>query len=41
MIDSVVHAAGEWPDRCAEIGFDTRQTQLLAEMLRARIETLK
>jgi serine/threonine-protein kinase HipA len=41
MIDSVVHAAGEWPDRCAEIGFDTRQTQLLADMLRARIETLK
>jgi serine/threonine-protein kinase HipA len=41
MIDSVVHAAGEWPDRCAEIGFDTRQTQLVAEMLRARIETLK
>jgi serine/threonine-protein kinase HipA len=41
MIESVVHAAGEWPDRCAEIGFDTRQTQLLAEMLRARIETLQ
>jgi serine/threonine-protein kinase HipA len=40
MIDSVVHAAGEWPDRCAEIGFDARQTQLLADMLRARIETL-
>lgn len=41
MIDSVVHAAGEWPDRCVEIGFDTRQTQLLSDMLRARIETLK
>jgi len=40
MIDSVVHAAGEWPDRCAEIGFATRQTRLLADMLRARIETL-
>lgn len=41
MIDSVVHAAGEWPDRCAEIGFDTRQTRLLADMLRSRIETLR
>lgn len=41
MIDSIVHAAAEWPDRCIEIGFDTRQTQLLADMLRARIETLK
>ena len=41
MIDSMVHAAGEWPDRCVEIGFDARQTQLLADMLRARIETLK
>lgn len=41
MIDSVVRAAGEWPDRCMEIGFDRRRTQLLGDMLRARIETLQ
>jgi serine/threonine-protein kinase HipA len=41
MIDSMVDAADEWPDRCDEIGFDARQTELLAEMLRSRIQTLK
>ncbi|MDT5184737.1 MAG: serine/threonine-protein kinase HipA [Mycobacterium sp.] len=41
MIDSIVDAAGEWPDRCEEIGFTDRQTELLTDMLRSRIETLK
>jgi serine/threonine-protein kinase HipA len=41
MIDSMVDAADEWPDRCGEIGFDARQTELLAETLRSRIQTLK
>jgi serine/threonine-protein kinase HipA len=41
MIDSIVDAAGEWPNRCEEIGFTDRQTELLTDMLRARLETLK
>lgn len=41
MIDSIVERAEGWPDRCGEIGFPARQTQLLADMLRSRIETLK
>ena len=41
MIDAIVDAAQEWPDRCGEIGFDHRQTGLLAQMLRARIDSLK
>ena len=41
MIDGVVDAAREWPDRCAEIGFSARQTELLAAMLRSRIATLR
>ena len=41
MIDSVVEAAKEWPDRCEEIGFTERQTQLLTNLLRARIDTLR
>ena len=41
MIDDIVEAAQEWPDRCAEIGFSARQTDLLADMLRSRIATLK
>ncbi len=40
MIDSLVDAAREWPDRCGEIGFDSKQTELLARMLRARIKSL-
>jgi serine/threonine-protein kinase HipA len=40
MIDSIVDAAEEWPDRCEEIGFDTRQTELLTDILRSRITTL-
>jgi len=41
MIDSIVEAADEWPDRCQEIGFNARQTQLPANMLRSRIKTFK
>jgi len=41
MIDAVVGAAQDWPDRCGEIGFDERQTELLARMLRARIASLR
>lgn len=41
MIDSIVDAAQGWPDRSAEIGFDERQTKLLAQMLRSRIESLR
>jgi serine/threonine-protein kinase HipA len=41
MIDSIVDAADEWPDRCEEIGFDTRRTELLTDILRSRITTLK
>ena len=41
MIDDIVEGARDWPDRCAEIGFSERETDLLSEMLRSRIETLK
>jgi len=41
MIDALVDAAAEWPDRCGEIGFDDRQTELLARMLRKRIDSLR
>jgi serine/threonine-protein kinase HipA len=41
MIDSIAEAADRWPDRCGEIGFDTQQTELLADLLRSRIQTLK
>jgi serine/threonine-protein kinase HipA len=41
MIDSIVDAAERWPDRCEEIGFTDRQTELLTDMLRSRIHTLK
>lgn len=41
MIDAVVDAAEDWPDRCGDIGFDDRQTVLLANMLRARIASLR
>ncbi|OMC53186.1 protein kinase [Mycobacterium sp. IS-836] len=40
MIDDLVDAATRWPDRCSEIGFDERPTELLSDMLRARIATL-
>ena len=41
MIDSIVDSAGEWPDRCEEIGFTARQTELLTDLLRSRLETLR
>lgn len=41
MIDSIADAAEGWPDRCGEIGFDDRQTELLAAMLRSRITSLR
>ena len=41
MIDSVVEAAKGWTDRYEEIGFTERQTQLLNNLLRARIDTLR
>jgi serine/threonine-protein kinase HipA len=40
-IDRLVDAASVWPDRCERVGFDDRQTELLAKMLRTRIESLK
>jgi serine/threonine-protein kinase HipA len=41
MIDTVLDAAQDWPDRCDEIGFDDKQTGLLAKMLRNRIASLR
>ena len=41
MIDDIVEAAQEWPDRWTEIGFSGRQTEHLSDMLRSRIATLK
>ncbi len=41
MIDAVVDAAHDWPDKCGEIGFDDHQTQRLAQMLRTRIDGLR
>jgi serine/threonine-protein kinase HipA len=41
MIDAIVDAAQDWPDKCGEIGFDDRQTKLLAQMLRKRIDSLQ
>jgi serine/threonine-protein kinase HipA len=41
MIDSIVDAAGTWVDRCDEIGFTARQTELLTNVLHARLATLK
>jgi serine/threonine-protein kinase HipA len=41
MINDIVDAAEPWHDRCAEIGFTARQTDMLSDMLRSRIATLK
>lgn len=41
MIDAIVDAAQPWPDRCGDIGFDDRQTELLAQLLRTRIDGLQ
>jgi serine/threonine-protein kinase HipA len=41
MIDAVVDAAQAWHDRCDEIGFTQRQTELLTELLCSRTKSLK
>lgn len=41
MIDAIVDAARDWPAKCGEIGFDERRTELLAQMLRSRIDSLR
>jgi serine/threonine-protein kinase HipA len=41
MIDGIIDGAKPWSDRCGEIGFDARKTDLLSDLLRARIATLK
>nr|WP_109756693.1 HipA domain-containing protein [Mycolicibacterium conceptionense] len=41
MIDELIDAANDWPDRCGRIGFGDRQTELLADMLRTRLGSLK
>lgn len=40
MIDTVIDGAQPWPERCGEIGFDDRQSELLAQLLRTRIKSL-
>lgn len=41
MIAALVEAAAPWCDRCADIGFDSRGTERLVKLLRARIDSLK
>ncbi|OBK00645.1 hypothetical protein A5746_21185 [Mycolicibacterium conceptionense] len=41
MIDELFDAANDWPDRCGRIGFGDRETELLADMLRTRLGSLK
>jgi serine/threonine-protein kinase HipA len=41
VLDALVDAATVWPDRCDQIGSVPRQTELLTEMSRARIDSLK
>ena len=41
MIDAIVVVAQDWPDKCGAIGFDDRQTKLLEQMLRTRIDSLR
>ena len=41
LVDDVTEAAHGWIDRCAEIGFTPHQTELLAELLKARITSLQ
>jgi serine/threonine-protein kinase HipA len=40
MIDSVADAAQDWPERCGDVGFDDRNSDRLAKMLRSRIGSL-
>ena len=41
MTDQLIEAASPWAERCGEIGFDGRQTDLLSELIRGRIDSLK
>lgn len=41
IIDGLVEGAAHWPQRCGEIGFGDRTTELLADLLKSRIESLK
>ena len=41
MIDTLLDTARAWPDKCEEIGFGDRQTELLAQLLQTRIENLR
>ena len=41
LVIDVAEAAHGWIDRCADIGFTPRQTELLADMLSARITSLQ
>jgi serine/threonine-protein kinase HipA len=41
MIDALVDAARVWPDKCDQIGFEDRQTELLAQLLHTRIDSLR
>lgn len=41
MIDGLVDTAGAWPEKCGEIGFDDRTTELLAQMLHTRTASLR
>ena len=41
MLDELAEAAGSWQDKAGQIGFDDRQTELIAKMLSTRIESLK
>jgi serine/threonine-protein kinase HipA len=40
MINRVLAGAVDAPQRCEEVGFTDRQTELLADLLRTRIESL-
>lgn len=40
MIDVLIDAARVWPDKCEQIGFGDRQTELLAQLLHKRIDSL-
>jgi len=41
MIDALVDAARVWPDKCDQIGFEDRQTELLTQLLHTRIDSLR
>jgi serine/threonine-protein kinase HipA len=41
MIEALVDAAQIWPDKCDQIGFEDRQTELLAQLLHTRIASLR